>query len=122
MASLSVKLPLQRDDADGFTMIKSFRTLIKQNLKMLLLTVKGERVMEPDFGVGLKTYLFSNLGEDAPEQINNDIRRQVAVFMPIVNLMDIDFDTGGFENNTLGITITYSIPDLGIEDLLEFTI
>ncbi len=62
MASLAVKLPLTPDSGDGFTMIKGLRALIKQNFKMLLLTIPSERVMEPEFGVGLKRFLFQNFG------------------------------------------------------------
>jgi phage baseplate assembly protein W len=54
MSSLGVKLPLARDASDGYGMIKSFKTMIRQNFKMLLLTSPGERIMEPNFGVGLK--------------------------------------------------------------------
>ena len=34
MAKLGVKLPITRDDINGYTMIGDFNTLIKQNLKM----------------------------------------------------------------------------------------
>ena len=61
MSSLSVKLPITRNTIDGFAMIKDFQTLVKQNFKMLVLTAPGERVMEPEFGVGLRNYLFENL-------------------------------------------------------------
>ena len=32
--------------------------MIKQNLKMILLTHPGERIMVPDFGVGLPRFIF----------------------------------------------------------------
>ena len=60
MSSFGVALPITKNSIDGFTMIKSFRRLIKQNLKMLILTAPGERVMEPEFGVGLRNFLFQN--------------------------------------------------------------
>ena len=53
MASFGVALPLSLDTADGFVMLKDIRNLAKQNLKMLILTLPGERVMKPKFGVGL---------------------------------------------------------------------
>ena len=118
MASLGVKLPISKDDTDGFTMIKDLRTLIKQNLKMIILTSPGERVMEPDFGVGLREYLFSNFGEDTFEIIDSNIRKQVSIFLPSIELNDIVFD----DSNTLSITLTYSMPNIGIKDLLELTI
>ena len=49
MSSIGIKLPLTYNSADGFTMIKTIRQMIKQNFKMLILTNPGERVMEPQF-------------------------------------------------------------------------
>ena len=63
MASYGVALPLPYDSGDGFTMLKHIKRVAKQNFKMLILTVPGERVMEPKFGVGLKRYLFENFSE-----------------------------------------------------------
>ena len=60
MASYGVMLPLELDDGDGFVMLKKIKNLIRQNLKMILLTDPGERVMEPSFGVGMKRFLFQN--------------------------------------------------------------
>jgi len=58
MSSLSLHLPITYNSADGFTMIKSIKRMIKQNFKMLLLTSPGERVMDPNFGVGVKIIYF----------------------------------------------------------------
>jgi len=122
MSSLGVKLPLTRDSGDGFTMIKSIKGMLKQNFKMLLFTVPGERVMEPDFGVGLKTYLFSNVSEDIQSQISYKIREQVQMYLPIISVNNIQFGLSSIETNTLSMRITYTIPTLGLQDLLEFTI
>lgn len=59
MASgLTLKLPVALDDLDGIKLIKNFPDLVEQNLKNLLLTLPGERIMDPAFGVGLAAYLF----------------------------------------------------------------
>ena len=122
MASLSVKLPITRNTSDGFTMIKDFKTLIQQNLKMLVLTAPGERIMEPTFGVGARQYLFENFGDTVYEEIKVNIRKQAKEFMPAINIMQINFDTSNPDANLLGVRIVYSIPDIGVADLLEFTI
>ena len=122
MASLSVRLPLRLDSSDGFTMIKDIKTLIRQNLKMLILTDPGDRVMEPDFGAGIKTYLFENFGTDTPAQIDNKIREQVSIYLPSVSVERIDFSATDIESSRLGISIIYSIPDINVRDLLQFTI
>mgnify|MGYP000439218146 FL=1 len=60
MAGLSPKLPLTKDPQDGYALNKEYVELVQQNLKMILLTAPGERIMEPEFGVGLRNYLFQN--------------------------------------------------------------
>ena len=58
MRGLSPKLPLTRNSETGYSLNKTYRDMVKQNIKMLLLTAPGERIMDSNFGVGLKTYLF----------------------------------------------------------------
>ena len=122
MASLAPKLPLTLDSGDGYKSIKSLKALVKQNFKMLILTNPGERVMDPEFGVGIKQFLFENYQSDVYARIDNTIREQSSTYLPIVQIVSIEFGTGGIEDNSLGIRIEYSIPDIASRDLLEFTI
>ena len=122
MAKLGVKLPITRSSIDGYTMIGDFTTLIKQNLKMLVLTNPGERVMIPEFGVGITKYLFENFTNTTYTDIETDIRQQVSKYLPVVAIQSVLFDDSNEDNNTLGIAIVYAIPALNVRDLLEFTI
>ena len=58
----SAALPLLKDPNDGFVMLKKLEDLAKQNLKMVLYTEPGERVIDSNFGVGIKKYLFEKIG------------------------------------------------------------
>lgn len=122
MSSLAVKIPLTRDVGDGYEMIKNFKIMIKQNFKMLLLTHPGERVMEPDFGVGIKKYLFENFNESTFAKIERDIIKQTNIYIPAIEITEISFGASDPDNNHLAIKIEYAIPNLNIRDLLEFTI
>jgi phage baseplate assembly protein W len=122
MASLAPKLPLTLDSGDGYTSIKTLKTLIKQNFKMLILTNPGERVMNPDFGVGIRQYLFENFQSDVYARIDTRIREQTSVYLPVITIQSIQFGTGTIEDNSLGLRIDYMIPDIAARDLLEFTI
>lgn len=122
MSSLGVKLPLARNPSDGFGMIKNFTTMIRQNFKMLLLTSPGERVMEPDFGVGIKKYLFENFNESTFAKIERDINKQTRIYIPVIQIQEISFEASDPDTNQLSIKIRYGIPNLNIQDLLEFTI
>ena len=101
-------------------MIKTIRQMAKQNFKMLILTIPGERIMEPNFGVGLSTFLFQN-GSRASKGIKQRIQNQTQTYMPAIQLTSIDINTSP-DTNSMNISIAYSIPSLGINDLLEFTI
>ncbi|MAH44368.1 hypothetical protein CMI37_00970 [Candidatus Pacearchaeota archaeon] len=122
MASFGVALPVTRNDVNGYTVIDDFKTLIKQNLKMLILTAPGERVMTPNFGVGVRNYLFQNVGSEVFSEIENKIREQVKRYLSGVTILQVKFDSTGIDRNTLGLSIFYSVSDIGITDLLKFTI
>lgn len=86
---LSPKLPLSYDPSDGYTLNKTYEDMIKQNLKMLLLTSPGERIMLPDFGVGFKRFLFEPYRQETIESIIFEIQGQVEKYMPFVEVVNI---------------------------------
>tara|TARA_A100001391_G_scaffold183012_2_gene149912 strand:- start:3285 stop:3653 length:369 start_codon:yes stop_codon:yes gene_type:complete len=119
MGSLAVSLPLSTDSNDGYKMIKGFKKLIRQNLKSLILTLPGERVMQPTYGVGLKQYLFSNFSERVFHEAQDKIIEQAALYLPQVSILDIQFPTKSPDDNYLSMRIIYSIPAINSQDLLE---
>tara|TARA_R100001163_G_C5045942_1_gene183251 strand:- start:455 stop:823 length:369 start_codon:yes stop_codon:yes gene_type:complete len=122
MSSIGVKLPLRRSSLNGFAMNRTLLNTAKQNLKMLILTSPGERVMVPNYGVGLKNYLFSNFTPDVIATIQNKIREQVRIYMPAVKINNIIVNSTDADINTLSLSIIYSIPGLTPNDLLTVTI
>ena len=122
MASISVRLPLTLDDSDGYGMIKKIRNVIKQNLKMLILTEPGERVMEPEFGVGMRRFLFENSSDSVYSQIDKRIREQVRIYIPDISIRKINFYLKEPDSNSVAFKMEYSIPSIAANDLLEFTI
>ena len=121
MSSFGVKVPIMFDSGDGFTMLKTIKATVKQNLKMLLLTNPGERVMVPDYGVGLKRYLFEHYASVTEDEVRTRITNQVEKYLPLVTIREI-FVTSTSDGRGLAVRLTYSIQELGTQDLLEFTI
>lgn len=58
----------------GFFSKKTGIDLIKNSVKQLFLTERGERVMLPNFGCSLKKYLFQPLDEVVFENIREEIK------------------------------------------------
>ncbi len=121
MASFSPLLPITRDSADGFTVIRDFPTMVKQNFKMLLLTIPGERVMDPEYGAGLQTFLFEDFSDGTYSRMDDRIREQAGIYLPYLTIDEVNF-VPAQDTSQLGVTIKYSIPRIGAEDLLAFTI
>lgn len=110
------QIPLSLDSEDGFAMIKDLKSNIRQNLKMLLLTNPGERIMIPRFGVGMRRYLFEVKGDDVYAQIDSRIREQVSIFLPYLQIKRIKFSSDN--DNKISLTIFYSVPRISLNDVL----
>ena len=66
---------------------------IYQNLlKNLLLTKKGERILQPEFGSGLHDLLFQPATEKFEEDLETTIIEAVAKWLPYVIVEDINID------------------------------
>ena len=124
MSGLSPRLPLMVNDVDGaYGLIKNYTALAKQNFKMLLLTNPGERIMNPDFGVGLKHYLFENNGPGTYADINDRIVEQTRTYLPFIQLNKIDFSIPEREldlhPHQLSINIQFTILPLQVTTTLQ---
>ncbi len=125
MASgLAPKLPLVFDNVFGpYGLIEDFSSLAKQNLKMLILTSPGERMMDTDFGVGLKRYLFEQNTVSTYSDIDAEIRKQVQRYLPYIGIDRIDFSVP--ENNpdlfpsNLSVSILFTILPLQTNVILN---
>ena len=122
MSSLAVKLPLMYSQENGYMMIKSTLPMIKQNLKMLLLTNPGERVMIPSFGVGMRTYLFENFDETTYAKIRAKVNQQAKIFMPYITINSIQFVPKDIDSGRLSMIIKYVVPSLRSQDVLSFNV
>ena len=104
------KLPLTLDPTDGYRLTKTTRENAQQNLKMLVLTSPGERIWEPDFGVGLLNYLFVLDTQFLQDDIRERIRSQVRRYLPFITILGISFGEEVFnttDRNTLAVIINY---------------
>tara|TARA_R110000824_G_scaffold61867_1_gene164187 strand:- start:177 stop:611 length:435 start_codon:yes stop_codon:yes gene_type:complete len=138
MSGLSPKLPVQKDSVDGFVLNKTYKDAIQQNLKNLVLTSPGERIMDPDFGVGMRRFLFEQNVIEAYELIEERVESQVETYMPFVEITQIIFSTGAsldeFEQrrkvgnvlynrdmspNKVNVRIEYFVTSLGFFNVLE---
>lgn len=128
MASgLAPQLPLVFSSVFGpYNLITDHLSLAKQNLKMLVLTSPGERMMDINFGVGLRNYLFEQDETSLYSEINTAIREQVATYLPYIEIQSIDFTVP--ENNrdlfpnTLKVKINFRVIPLQILSSIQIEV
>ena len=81
---------------------------LKSNFLNLLLTVPGERINQPNYGVGLKRKLFENNLDEST--LLEDISNQTSFYMPEISLNSIKINQDIDEYKTT-IALDYSIAD-----------
>jgi len=133
VSGISPKLPLYTDPVDGIALNKTIKQMTRQNLKMIILTSPGERIMHPKFGVGLRRYLFMNNTQRTLSDISRKIEEQVRTYLPSVRIRSIKFlsENGeemgsSFESssssNYVKLVLNYEIPSAFISDTLDIKV
>jgi phage baseplate assembly protein W len=116
---LAVELPLNINSTDGpYGLHKGLIDMAAQNLKMIVLTTPGERIMAPNFGVGIRRYLFEQNSPGTIENIRNRIIQQVKTYLPYIVIRDLKVyspdisgsQLGDTDKTTLMISISYAVP------------
>ena len=82
---------------------------IKSNLINLLLTNKGERIMNPEFGSDIKKSLFDNITSNLTETLTEKIAESISIFIPQIILTDVQINNSDVDNNQISITIQYRL-------------
>ena len=111
--AIGVSLPFNGPVA--FNSTYSTYDQIKSNLINLLLTNKGERVFNPEFGADLKTVLFEGITEDINDIIRSLISTNVSIFVPEVTITNLNV-VKDEDHNTISLTVQYRINISGKAD------
>ena len=84
---------------------------VKSNLINLLLTSPGERLMNPNFGVGIRDLLFEQVLDK--EQVKNRITDGAQLYIPEINITDVFIKRENFETtpeiHTVRISVYYKV-------------
>ena len=107
---LDLPLGIQPGTSDGmFATTKTTVDAIKNAIRLLLMTQKGERVMQPNLGMNIRQFLFEQITEDITIQIENDIVDTFSTWLPFVDLREININTEDQDRNRLSIDIKFNI-------------
>jgi phage baseplate assembly protein W len=123
-SAYGITLPVQRGNSGYFNQAFSSFEQAKSNLKNLLLTNKGERILQPDFGTGLQELLFEQITDDLEIQLESLITDSVNFWLPYIDIDEIvvDMTDEMKDKNTAGIHLKFSVGGQFESQELTFTV
>ena len=93
---------------------------IRQSLTILMSTRKGERFLQPEYGVGIYDMICHNMDLTARTQLKAAIKEAVLYFEPRITLEDILLDMTDEYNGILRIELVYTIRLTNVRSNLVF--
>ena len=105
---VGIRFPLDHNQTGFFRRSKTIREQVKSNIRNLLLTEKGERVFQPNFGSNLKSLLFEQITPASLDNLDGDIRNSISTWLPYVNINNLVVVQDDRNKNQVLISLEYS--------------
>jgi phage baseplate assembly protein W len=90
--------------------IKRDEDSIKESLKNLILTDRGERLMQPNLGSDVRASLFENATPVALKILEERVRDVINNYEPRVSIIDVDVSSL-YDDNKVQVTIYFYVKD-----------
>ena len=104
--AIGIAIPFSTPSA--FISTYDFKTQIKFNLINLLLTNKGERIFNIDFGTNIRKQLFEQMTSDTFTILENEIENTISIYIPEITVEKISV-TPSYDKNIVVVGISYRI-------------
>ena len=117
--SINLKFPLKSYRRGFFQGNTDTISAVRENIKILLLTTKGERLMHGELGTNipvLQGQLFEPISRDETfENIRLEIETAIQTYLPYIRILNISMITQETEpslgNNKIRVNMAYAISD-----------
>ncbi len=104
----SFPLEVVKKEGRGELRSAEYEESVRQLIKLILGTAKGERVMRPDFGCGIYDLVFETGSASTAGRIEEEVRDALLFFEPRIDVLEVRVqpDAGG---EVLVISIDYQV-------------
>ena len=82
------------------------------NLKNLLLTRKGERLFQPEFGSSVYSLLFEQMNENLSTQMDEQLREDIGFWLPYIVIDELIIQPN-YDRNYVGIELKFRVTEQG---------
>ena len=104
--------PLEFEQLDGARRsikLAEYEESIRQSIRIILETARGERVMRPDFGCGIHERVFALNDSATRGIIADEVREALLNWEPRIDVLDVEARAEGSEGQVLLINIEYKV-------------
>src|SRR5215218_2820598 len=81
--------PVRLHEKEGTILFSEYEQDIRESIRIILSTAKGERVMRPDFGCGIHDLVFEVINTTTLTQIETQIQEALAFFEPRIDVVQV---------------------------------
>jgi len=111
---IGIDLPFRLSNgAEGyFASTESTIDAVKNNIRNLLQTNKGERFLQPTLGLNLRRYMFEQYTDELHFTIEDEIVETVSFWLPFVEIQDLEInmnENDEISKNKLNIKVLFNI-------------
>jgi uncharacterized protein len=100
--------PLRLDE-NGHFALNDLDAHVRQAIRLILATSKGERVMRPDFGAGLADLVFAPVSAATLTLIGHEVREALTRYEPRIDILALDVSADPEVSERLVITLGYRV-------------
>jgi uncharacterized protein len=96
-------------DARGGLATVGYDEDVRQAIQIILGTNPGERVMRPDFGAGLRDFVFESIDATTIHRVQTRVQEALIDWEPRIDVVQVDVTMDPTRRNALLIDITYRV-------------
>jgi phage baseplate assembly protein W len=94
---------------DGDTLIAMYEMDVDQAIRIIIGTDWGERVMRPDFGAGLREFVFSPINQTTIQRIQTRVQESLTKWEPRIDVESVAVKVDCSERSKLIVTVVYRV-------------
>ena len=114
--TINIAFPFEQSAVGDFLLMNSTtERAIKSDLVHLLLTRKGDRLYNPEFGSGLYDYIFEQIDDTTLSDIKLDLEVRIKKYIPNLTVDEI-IVTPDPDKNQMKINFEYTITQDSFEE------
>ena len=109
------------DGGAAFTLSYSTEEQAISNLKNLLLTRKGERFMQPDFGTNIFNSMFEPNTIELESSIEDGLNEDIALWLPYIIIDNINVDRD-IDQHIVDISLSVRVTEHGANQVIKLLV